>query len=296
MKVVLIVLILAFFINLTSAFLWFNYQSNEQAKQTTSARRSIFPIQRPDLQQRNQLRNGTNSFRQPVIAFNKNNTNYLPLRRIVHRLRHKVRNTTAVQHQADNINKNSSQIIPQNRFRAIVYRQRNRALNNSSVLHQTNRTLNHTHKQMIHSRFRYRLPKNKTNTNIVNAANRRAFLAALLSRSNIAHSKLNSSSIAKNNIQRFSPGKAVVANTKPSFLRALTTNNNDSPYRQRLLADYYREQLRELYQNSNKQNAEHDHVNANSAWRKRMGLSEIIQSDDIYPVVLVRAESLNEDE
>jgi hypothetical protein len=284
MKVVLAVLILGFFINLTSAFLW---RSNEQKTTPASMHRSIF------LQQRKQLHNGTHPFRQPVIAFNKNNTKYWSLQRVVNRRRYPIRNTTAIQRQADTIHKNTSRIIPRNRFRAIAYQQQqHRALNNPSVYRQANRTLNNTNKQIIHSRFRYILPKNKTNAT---SFNRRAFLAALFSRSDMIHSKSNGSSIAKNKIQRFSPrllhGKTVVTSTKTSFLRALTTkatNNNENLPQQRSLADYYyQEQFKTYIRHLNEQNAAH-----NRALKKQWGQSDIIQPDAVYPMDFVHADPL----
>ena len=269
MKIVLVVLILATFIHGTSSILWRNRQTNAQRSTV--------------LQQNKQLQNGTQLLRQPVIAANKSNTNKSPLQRVVNGQRVLIRNATAAQRQADSIRKNNTQVIPQNRFQAIANQQQ-----------QRNRALNNTNKQPVNPKFRYIPPKNKTNATAINAANRRAFLAALYSQSDIAPSKVNGSSIAKNKAQqvshRLSPGKVVVNNTKSGLLRALASkpaNNNGTVPRQPSLADYYYQaKLRALHQEINGVNAPQ-----NRALKKRWAKSDAAQANQEYPMILARDES-----
>jgi hypothetical protein len=297
MKIVLIVVILCFFINFISAFSWFNFRSNQQAEQITessSTRRSIFQFRRAGFQQRNQWRNATNHLGQAFIASNKTKVNRSPLQRIVNRRRYQVQNTTAIQRQAYNINNNSSQIVPQNRFQAIVYQQQHRSINNPLAVRQINRITNNTNNRVVHRRFRYSLATSKNNKTVINSANRHTFPPASLSKSIFADSKSNNSSMTKNNIQ---PIQSRFLVAKTGLLQALTTKtngNNGSPNRQHLLADfYYQNKLKALYRRLYEENAARHHLHPNSALRKRDNQSNSVQSDAYYPMVFVRAEPLN---
>jgi len=252
MKIVLIVLLFCFFINLTSAFLWFSSQLNQQSKQITESSSTHRPTSY--FQQENQSHNATNSLHQTITSSNKNKTNYLSRQRFIN-WHH---NTTALQHQADSINKNSSQIIPYNRFQAIEYQQQ-RSSNNSLVFRQTNRVINNTKNRITHPRYRPFRPIVKNKTTIVNPAKHRVSPSVSLKKSVIADSQSNSSSIIKNNIQ-------------PSYLRsavAKAIDNNGSQDRQRLLDNFHhRQRLKALYQRINKKNATRTHSNFNQTLRK----------------------------
>jgi hypothetical protein len=271
MKFVLVVLILYFFINLISAFSWFNFRSNQELKQITdssSTLRSTFYSQPSVFQQQNQFRNVNSSLLRAIIASNKNNSNYLSRRRIVNQQQYQFRTTTIVQRQPDSINKKSSQIIPQNRFRAIAYQQRQRSFNNPLNFRQFNRVINTTNNQIVYPRFRPFLSTGKNNPTIVNPPDRRIFPSSSLTKPILADSKPSNSANIKNNFQPFRPrltfSQAIVTNTKTGLVRALTTKATDhntySQNRQSLLADfYYQQRLREFYQPMNEQNAARAH-------------------------------------
>ena len=145
---------------------------------------------------------------------------------------------------------------------------------------------------MVHSRTGSVPPKNKANITSINAANRRAFLAALFSSSDMAHSKRNGSAIANNKGQRSTArslaGKTAVSSANSSLLRALTTravSNNGNLPSQRALADRYRdEQWKAYIRHLNGQNA----VAQNRALKKRWAQSGSLQSDTVYPMILAR--------
>jgi len=299
MKCVLVVVILYFFINLISAFSWFNFRSNQETKQITDSSSTDCSTIHPQpsvFQQQNHFRNGNNSLLRAIIASNKNNRNYLSQQRIVNQQQYQFRTAAVVHGEADSINKKSSQIIPRNRFQAIVYRQHHRSFNNSLTFPQFNRVINN---QIVYPRFRPFLTTDKNKLTIVNPPKHRVFASSSLTKSVMADAKPKNSSNIKQYVRPFRRrlkfSKATVTNTKigllPAFTTKATDNNNYSENRQRLLTDfYYQQRLREFYQHINQRNAPRAHLNIIAALRqrKRQNKQNNIPADGYYPIVLVR--------
>lgn len=309
MKIILLVLIFCLFINSTSAFLWFNHRSTEQLKQITQSSSTQDHHSTPQFQrstfQEKQWRNATSPLLRNIISSSKNNANTSPLQRIINQQQYKVLYTAAVQRQADSINKKSSPIIPQNRFQAIAYQQQHRSLNNPLSYPQTNRINSNTNSPMAYRRLRPFLSTDKNNMAVVNSVNRRIFPATSLTKSVAADSKPNTLPNIKNNIQPFQPRsaplKAIIANTKPGLLQALSTrainNNNNNQVRQRLIADYYYQQrLKEFYQRINEEHAARIHSNMNIPLRqrKREYDDKLVPSNNYIGMVLVRDSNIRE--
>ena len=297
MKIIFVVLIFCFSINSISSFSWFGFRSNQQVKQitdlSTTTHRSTFQSRRYTFQQQNYIHNITNSRRPGIIPSNKNNTSYLSRQNINNQRRYQFRNTTAINRQADSINKNSSQLVPRNRFQAIVYQQQQyRSLNN-----QSNRVMNKTNNQRVNPRFHSFFLGNKTNRTVINPNTRRGFSQAPFTKFILADSKRNNSSNIKTNIQQLQLRSASAQASLDQILTTKINNNKVSPDRRRLLDNFYNQQrLKAFYQRLNEQTASRTHSNMKTALRKRKRQNEQQNNslDGIYSMINVRSETEND--
>ena len=281
MKFALVVLIFYLSISLISAFSLFNFLSDEPTTQVTNSVNTYHSTSHR--QQQNHLRNITSTQRHAIVVSNKTGANYSPLQRALNQRRYHLRNTTVVHRQADSVNKNSTQLIHQNR-----------ALNNSVPFHQANHTVKSTNNGIVHPRFRSFLHAGKNNQTIVRPAGRRTSPQAALSKYVAAdNSKPTNSSIINNNIQpyrvRSAHAKQIVKGTGTSLLpQALTTNttgNNNSQNRQRIPTKSHQQQQSRTFHNVA---STRSYINSALKRRKRRNEANTPPSDGFNGMIFSR--------
>ncbi|CAF0719808.1 unnamed protein product [Adineta steineri] len=184
MKIVLILLILCFCVNLITAFSWFNFGSDEEPKPVTKSVKnyhSTVNSGKTKFYQQNQSRNNVSS---------KNNTNRSPLQQALMQRQYLNRNITN--------NTQNGQIIYPYGSRGNIYQQQNRSLNNPMMFHQGNRVMNKTNNRIINPKFHSYIQGGKNNNTIPNNGSRRILL-----QDSLVKSVTNNSSIPTNKTQIF---------------------------------------------------------------------------------------------